>query len=268
MEVVNTSVVISKVSNESIGANLRVYQIKDESFFLAKEVSDYLDYAQTQSMLNIVDDMEVKSLKSLESLAGHDINVFEDLHPMSKFITEAGLYQATFSSTKLAARQFRIWVTKEVLPSIRRTGSYGTPTNTVPVEEFNKVKEVLMTHTKILVDLTNAVGNLTGNFTGRETRQQVTPQTPRTRVMHDPNSRYADISYKEFLTVREARRVYPELSAIPSNYSVGRMLTNICEDHGFRLIDSLSGKKARAYERKAFAFLCQEKPWLLEDLMY
>lgn len=43
------------------------------------------------------------------------------------FITESGLYAVILRSDKPNAKQFRKWVTGEVLPSIRKTGSYGVP---------------------------------------------------------------------------------------------------------------------------------------------
>lgn len=40
-------------------------------------------------------------------------------------ISESGLYALIFKSNKPSAKQFRKWVTKEVIPSIRKKGSYG-----------------------------------------------------------------------------------------------------------------------------------------------
>lgn len=42
-----------------------------------------------------------------------------------QFITEDGLYDAIFDSRKPAARKFRKWITAQVIPSIRKTGSYS-----------------------------------------------------------------------------------------------------------------------------------------------
>lgn len=46
------------------------------------------------------------------------------------FITESGLYAVILRSDKPNAKQFRKWVTSEVLPSIRKTGNYGKPMTT------------------------------------------------------------------------------------------------------------------------------------------
>ena len=49
-------------------------------------------------------------------------------------ITESGLYRAIFKSTKPEAENFRLWVFRKVLPSIRKTGGYHV---TIPREQFN-----------------------------------------------------------------------------------------------------------------------------------
>ena len=43
-------------------------------------------------------------------------------------VTESGLYELAFKSRKPAAKRFRRWITDEVLPSIRKTGTYTAPT--------------------------------------------------------------------------------------------------------------------------------------------
>jgi len=42
-------------------------------------------------------------------------------------INESGLYSLILSSKLPKAREFKRWVTSEVLPSIRKTGEYQTP---------------------------------------------------------------------------------------------------------------------------------------------
>ena len=44
----------------------------------------------------------------------------------NKYINESGLYDVIFESRKPEAKEFRKWVTSEVLPSIRKTGAYAT----------------------------------------------------------------------------------------------------------------------------------------------
>lgn len=48
----------------------------------------------------------------------------------TNFVTESGLYAVILRSGKPNAKKFRKWITGEVLPSIRKTGSYGKPMTT------------------------------------------------------------------------------------------------------------------------------------------
>lgn len=52
------------------------------------------------------------------------------------FINEPNLYRVIFRSNKAEARQFQDWVFNEVLPAIRKTGSYTAPQQTAPAPEY------------------------------------------------------------------------------------------------------------------------------------
>ena len=54
----------------------------------------------------------------------------------TNFINESNLYKVIFQSRKPQAEQFTEWVTSEVLPTIRRTGSYQVPTNPMQALEL------------------------------------------------------------------------------------------------------------------------------------
>lgn len=53
---------------------------------------------------------------------------------MANFVNESGMYALILGSTKPAAKRFKRWVTSEVLPSIRKTGSYIAPNAIGPLK--------------------------------------------------------------------------------------------------------------------------------------
>ena len=57
------------------------------------------------------------------------------------FLTESGVYKLIFKSRKEEAERFQDWVTDEVLPSIRQTGSYTKEVNQCNIKEI--VKETI-----------------------------------------------------------------------------------------------------------------------------
>lgn len=92
--------------------------IKDrEPWFVAKDVCDVLEYSNHNETLKRLDDDE-KGVSSIDTLGGSQEMVI---------INEFGLYSLILGSKKSEAKQFKRWVTHEVLPSIRKTGKYETP---------------------------------------------------------------------------------------------------------------------------------------------
>ena len=97
--------------------NLHVAIVRDEVCFIAKNVCDALDISNVSQALSRLDDDE-KGIISNDTLGGSQ-----------KMLTvnEAGLYALVFSSKKPEAKNFKRWVTHEVIPSIRKHGVYATP---------------------------------------------------------------------------------------------------------------------------------------------
>ncbi len=91
---------------------------RDATFwFCAKDVCDALDYEDHKVALRKLDDDE-KGAYILPSPGG----------PQEMLtVNESGLYALILRSNKPRAREFRKWVTNEVLPSLRRTGRYEMP---------------------------------------------------------------------------------------------------------------------------------------------
>ncbi len=97
--------------NEEFG-KIRTLQINNEPWFVAKDISDKLGYAETSNMIKRIDKEDFISSK------------LEGMNMKSIIINESGLYSAIIGSKLESARRFKHWVTSEVLPSIRKTGGY------------------------------------------------------------------------------------------------------------------------------------------------
>ena len=93
---------------------IRMVMVDDEPWFVAKDISDKLGYAQTSNMMKRIDDEDFKS------------SVLDGMNMKSLLINESGLYSAIIGSKLPSAKQFKHWVTSEVLPSIRKHGAYAT----------------------------------------------------------------------------------------------------------------------------------------------
>lgn len=88
-----------------------------EPWFVATDVAKILGYAAAKDMTRRLDDDE-KGGRSVPTPGGQQQVIV---------ITEAGLYAAILGSQVPGAKEFKRWVTHELLPEIRRTGSYAVP---------------------------------------------------------------------------------------------------------------------------------------------
>ena len=94
---------------------IRVVEINNEPWFVATDVASVLEYRDAHDMTRILDDDE-KGTQIVRTLGGEQ---------SVSVINESGLYSAILRSRKPEAKAFKKWVTYEVLPSIRKTGSYS-----------------------------------------------------------------------------------------------------------------------------------------------
>lgn len=90
---------------------------KNEPWFVAKEVADFLDIKNSRRAITSLDDDE----KGV-----HTVNTPDGMQTVT-IISESGLFELVGKSRKPEAKAFRKWVNKEVLPTIRKTGAYMTP---------------------------------------------------------------------------------------------------------------------------------------------
>ena len=103
---------------------IRTLVLDGEPWFVGKDVAMALGYGEGKSLANAVAkhvDMEDKGVTELMTPGGKQNMVI---------INESGLYALIFGSKLESAKRFKHWVTSEVLPAIRKTGSYNlTPQN-------------------------------------------------------------------------------------------------------------------------------------------
>ena len=113
---------IKAFQNEKFG-NVRVVLIgeKQEPYFVGKDVAQALGYADAKSAIADHVDTEDKQIIQRGQFATLEIP-----NRGLTVINESGLYSLIILSKLPSAKEFKRWVTSEVLPSIRKTGSYST----------------------------------------------------------------------------------------------------------------------------------------------
>lgn len=114
---------------------IRTLSINGEPWFIARDLSDILGYAQTNHMKRLIDAEDYKTIDPQSSEFSGFLQNGRTLEPNKNIrilaiTNESGLYAAIFGSSLPNAKKFKRWVTSEVLPTIRRTGSYQIPQTT------------------------------------------------------------------------------------------------------------------------------------------
>jgi prophage antirepressor-like protein len=132
---------------------VRIVSINNEPWFVATDVCEILEIRNVSQAINRLDDDEKDTIILNEGNRGN---------PNAAIISESGLYSLTLGSRKPQAKDFKRWVTREILPTIRKTGKYEiVPTQPTLPQSFSEAlrllaaeveaKEALEKEIKILV---------------------------------------------------------------------------------------------------------------------
>lgn len=123
--------------------SVRTIAIDGEPWFTGKDVAAALGYRDTKNAL--------KAHVESEDKRGWQITTPSGKQNMT-VINESGLYALIFGSRLPSARKFKRWVTSEVLPAIRKTGSYGERT-----EKLMEITEQLTQAAVMIVQATSSI---------------------------------------------------------------------------------------------------------------
>ena len=107
-----------KIFKNSDFGEVRTLEVNGEPYFVGKDVATILGYAKPENAISTHVDKEDKTTTLIQGTgSNYKSNVV--------IINESGLYSLILSSKLPQAKQFKRWVTSEVLPSIRKHGLYA-----------------------------------------------------------------------------------------------------------------------------------------------
>ena len=174
---------------------VRTLTVNEEPCFVGKDVADILGYKRTADAIREHVDAEDKGVGKIQTPGGMQ-NV--------TLINESGLYSLIFSSKLESAKRFKRWVTSEVLPTLRKTGTYQVPSDPMQALKLmfkatEQTKEEIATVKADVIDLKENQKLDTGdyNLLSRTINQRVahiqkihaiTNQKQRSELFRDINS--------------------------------------------------------------------------------
>ena len=157
--------------NLAFGA-IHIVMLEGEPWFIGKELTDILGYQNSSKA--VLDHVDESDRKCLNFKANNDLllaNKFNELRGVlwanpndfndKWLISESGFYSLIFASALPSAKQFKHWVTDEVLPSIRKTGAYGV-SHQVDWEGARTILSTLYSGNQLTLALDNVYRNACG----------------------------------------------------------------------------------------------------------
>ena len=121
---------VMKYTHAELEAEIRVIERDGEPWFVAKDVARVLGIDDSRSTRYLDDDEKYQMPAHLfPQVKGGDLLSKEPSFRAYgvKLVNEPGLYSLILRSRKPQAKEFKRWVTHEVLPTIRKTGAYIDP---------------------------------------------------------------------------------------------------------------------------------------------
>lgn len=135
-----------KVFNHPVFGQVRVIDdnASGELLFCANDVTHALEYANgRKAVADHVDSRDIlkRDMGVVTGKKADGTDAYQTVN--TTFINESGVYSLIFSSKQERAKEFKHWVTSEVLPSIRKTGQYNANQTNASLTEQIKANLLL-----------------------------------------------------------------------------------------------------------------------------
>ena len=175
---------------------IRTVTVDGEPWFVAKDIAEVLGYSNSRkAILDHVDDEDKMNGVTIRDAIGRD--------QAAVVINESGVYALIFGSKLASAKRFKHWVTSEVLPQIRKNGSY---------QKRLTPEEMMRIQLGMVDDHENRIEHLENTMTIDYGRQQDLKKTVNKRVIEVLGGKKAP-AYKEM-----SKKVFAECNRDIQDY--------------------------------------------------
>lgn len=148
---------------------VRVIERNGEPWFVAKDVCDILEISNGRDAVSRLDEDEKNTVVITDGTPGN---------PNMTIISESGVYALVFTSRKEEAENFKRWIRKEVIPSIRKHGAYT-------LQKPQCIEDLIIMQATAMKELRTEVKQL-----------QTTQQAIKDAVISEPDNWREDINHK------------------------------------------------------------------------
>jgi anti-repressor protein len=132
---------------------IRTVLIHNEPYFVAKDLAKVLGLKDSKGAIRDLRNRYIENDIDLEGvILSHPLETEGGVQKLT-VVSEIGLYEFVFASRKSIAITFRYWIASEVLPSIRKTGSYSLEKSETSQLDSSKSLEIVENGTQLLTKL-------------------------------------------------------------------------------------------------------------------
>ena len=188
-----------QIFNSEEFGEIRTVTIDNEPWFVGIDVAKSLGYANPKNAVPKHVSEEDKLCTQIE-YAGQRREV--------TIINESGLYSLIFGSKLESAKRFKRWVTSEVLPTIRKTGSYRKPLTTV--EQIQVIATGFLDHEERLNRLENT---MTVDYAQQEAIRDLVSSVVIAHLGGKESNAYKEIGKKVFAECNRDIKTYFAVNA-------------------------------------------------------
>lgn len=208
-----------QIFNSEEFGEIRTVTIDGEAWFIGRDVAEILGYANPKNAVPKHVSDEDKLSTQIE-YAGQRRTV--------TVINESGLYALIFGSKLESAKRFKHWVTSEVLPAIRKTGSYQ-------MQNLSTEMKVILMHDEKLVKIDQRVSGLENTMTIDYGQQKVLGDCVN-RVVIDALGGKDSEAYREI-----GKKVFSECNRDLKNYFHVNARNNVPKKRFDEAVEYISG---------------------------
>lgn len=122
---------MNQILQQFKGQSIRIVEVEGDAWFVLKDLCAVLELANYRNVAARLDADE-KDVRLMDTPGGEQRLIT---------VNESGLYAVILRSDKPVAKDFRKWVTNEVLPSLRKTGAYAMAP-TAPAPDFAQLERL------------------------------------------------------------------------------------------------------------------------------
>ena len=189
-----------QIFNSEEFGDMRTVTIDDETWFVGKDVANALGYERaTKAIQDHVDDDDKDEVPIQDSIGRMQ---------KTPVINESGLYALIFGSKLESAKRFKRWVTSEVLPAIRKTGSYQKPLT--PQEMLRIQLGMIDNHEDRITDLEQ---NMTIDYGQQQVLGETVNHTVISILGGKESNAYKEITKKVFAECNRDLKNYFQVNA-------------------------------------------------------